>query len=913
MTDRTVKVSLIAQVTGFVQGMEKAAAATKATGTEAEKLAQKKDAFNQLGNAALAMGAVAAAGVAIAIKKFADWDAQMAQVQTLSHATADDMDKLRDASLNMGQAIGFSATEVADAETELVKAGIGVKDMLGGALKGALDLAAAGQINVADATSIAASAMTQFQLKGKDVPHIADLLAAGADKALGSVQDLGQGLKFVGPIASSMGISIEQTVGTLALFAQNGILAEQAGTGLRGVLLSLTSPSALAQKTMDRFGISLYDAQGKFIGVDGAAQQLQDHLGGLDQATRDQALGQIFGNQQITEATILMNGGAKAVDKWTNSVNDQGFAAQQAAGKMDSLNGDIQKLGAAFDTALIKTGSTANDVLRGTVETVTNLVSAFGELPSPVQGSLLAVTAAVAGFGLLAGGALKVIPMISNFRTALDSLGTSMRTVTLAGGAVGLAVTALVTVLGLVAGAQADAKQTASDLADTLDKETGAITKNTRAYAADKLQKDGTIKASAALGLSAKEVVDAYLQQPAALEKARKALSDMKDANSDLRKSIGSGDELSKMSDGALYLEKALGDGAGATKDAKERLQELRDATGDAAQATDENAQSTDAAATSYLDAAKAASGLTDQVSQLIDEVNKANGVGQDAVSANAAYQDALAKVQDTIDKAKQGVDGYSTSLDASTAAGADNIAMFSEQAAKSQAAAQAQLAVDGNTQGYLNTLAAGRQKLIDNIVALGGTAEQAGAVADQVYRIPPQRAVQILADTLAAKNALDDFYARFIEVTKDRVANIIVRSTNPLPNNGPTARPGAATGGAIYGPGGPRDDTAGLFRLSNGEHVLTASDVDAMGGQRAVYQFRSNLHRGFADGGSVAPTYVPASSFRTATTVNVPTPQFTVVVRSKGGIDLLKYVDVQLEQQQRSDGLTQVMGRQVR
>jgi 23S rRNA pseudoU1915 N3-methylase RlmH len=97
MTDRTVKVSLIAQVTGYIQGMEKAAAATKATGTEAEKLAQKKEAFNQLGNAALAMGAVAAAGVAIAIKKFADWDAQMSQVQTLSHATADDMDKLRDA------------------------------------------------------------------------------------------------------------------------------------------------------------------------------------------------------------------------------------------------------------------------------------------------------------------------------------------------------------------------------------------------------------------------------------------------------------------------------------------------------------------------------------------------------------------------------------------------------------------------------------------------------------------------------------------------------------------------------------------------------------------------------------------------------------------------------------------------
>jgi TP901 family phage tail tape measure protein len=128
--------------------------------------------------------------------------------------------------------------------------------------------------------------MTQFKLSGKDVPHIADLLAAGADKALGSVQDLGQGLKFVGPVAESMGISLEQTVGTLSLFAQNGILAEQAGTGLRGVLLSLTSPSKIASDEMKKYGINLYDAKGKFIGIERCRAAAEGGLGGLDQATR---------------------------------------------------------------------------------------------------------------------------------------------------------------------------------------------------------------------------------------------------------------------------------------------------------------------------------------------------------------------------------------------------------------------------------------------------------------------------------------------------------------------------------------------------------------------------------------------------------------------------------------------------
>jgi TP901 family phage tail tape measure protein len=782
MTDRTVKVSLVAQVSGYIQGMEKAARATKETGTEAEKLAQKKEAFNQLGNAALAMGAVAAAGVAIAIKKFADWDAQMSQVQTLSHATADDMDKLRAASLSMGQAIGFSATEVADAETELVKAGISVKDMLGGALAGALDLAAAGQINVADATSIAASAMTQFQLKGKDVPHIADLLAAGADKALGSVSDLGQGLKFVGPVAQSMGISIEETVGTLSLFAQNGILAEQAGTGLRGVLLSLTSPSKLASDVMQKYGINLYDAQGKFIGVNGAAQQLKNGLGGLDEATRNQALGQIFGNAQITEATILMNGGAKAVDKWTKAVDDQGFAAEQARGKMDNLNGDLSKLAAAFDSALIKTGSSANDVLRGTVQGATALAKAFGDLPGPAQGVILATGALVAGVGLLGGGVLKVVPMLGNFRTALDVLGTSMRTVGIAGGAVGLAITGLVAIVAAVATSQAEAQQRTDDFTASLDQNTGAITKNTRAVAAKQLHDNGSIAAANKLGISLKTITDASLGNAKAMDELNQKQDEFNKTKQEaIAAGKGDSNEIQNQIGSWTVLKSGVGATSESLKNAKRDIKNTNEALGEGADAADENTDSVKAAGQAYLDASGQVNGLKDQVSQLTDEVNKANGVGQDAVSANASYQDALAKVQDTIDKAKKGVDGYSTSLDESTAAGADNVAMFADQAAKSQAAAQAQLAVDGNTQGYLDTLTAGRQKLIDNIVALGGTADAAKSVADKVYSIPTDpRVVKILADTLAAKNALDNFYARFIEVTKARVATITVNATNP-------------------------------------------------------------------------------------------------------------------------------------
>jgi hypothetical protein len=145
VADRTTKVTLTAEISNYVAGMAKAAQSTSALGNEAQRLAQHKESISTLGTGLLAIGAVAAVGVGLAVRAFSEFDAKMSQVKTLSHATGDEMNQLTTAALNMGQAIGFSASQVADAEIELVKAGISVKDIIGGALQGALLLASAGR------------------------------------------------------------------------------------------------------------------------------------------------------------------------------------------------------------------------------------------------------------------------------------------------------------------------------------------------------------------------------------------------------------------------------------------------------------------------------------------------------------------------------------------------------------------------------------------------------------------------------------------------------------------------------------------------------------------------------------------------------------------------------------------------
>jgi TP901 family phage tail tape measure protein len=109
--------------------------------------------------------------------------------------------------------------------------------------------------------------MTQFSLNGSQLPHVADLLAAGAGKAMGSVEDMGQALNQAGLLASSTGISIEETTGALAAFASAGLIGSDAGTSFKTMLQQLQNPSKESAELMAELGINAYDAQGNFVGL----------------------------------------------------------------------------------------------------------------------------------------------------------------------------------------------------------------------------------------------------------------------------------------------------------------------------------------------------------------------------------------------------------------------------------------------------------------------------------------------------------------------------------------------------------------------------------------------------------------------------------------------------------------------
>lgn len=849
MVDRTVKVNLTASYQAFVDGMNKAAKATRDLGTEGEKLAQMREAYDGIAAGATLMGSLIAAGVGVAISKFAEFDAAMSSVQAATHESTSNMGLLRNAAIDAGASTVFSATEAAGAIEELAKAGVSTADIMAGGLAGSLDLAAAGGLGVARAAEVTSTALNQFSLDGNQAGHVADVLAAGAGKAMGSVDDLANGLKFVGPVAASMGVSLEETTGVLALFAQQGIIGEQAGTSLRGVLSSLTAPSGAASKEIERLGLNLYGTNGQFLGMENAAGELAKAYTGMDDASRQASLGVIFGRETITAATALYKAGATGVQEWSDKVNDSGYAAETARMRLDNLKGDLEGLGGAMDSALIETGSAANDTLRAIVQSLTFLTSGYSELSGPVQAATLAIGVGTSAVLLFGGTAVATVPRVLQWKAAVDASGISLGSLALKAGVAGLAVAGLTTVVGYIISEQAKAQAAAEAYADTLDDVSGQVTASTREMAKEALavekswlgfSRGSAYDAAEKLSLDLDTVTDAASGSVDALE----ALSSvLKAGQGDTQEAARLADELglsltevSSLS--TLVSTSVLGE-ARSLEVAMKMAQQKQ-------QVQEEGIPVTQSAADAYLEAASGVTDLSNSLDQLIDQIMEANGIGQDAITANIDYQNALAGVDEAIQKARDGVDGYALTLDTGTQAGRNNKDMLVDLSKQAQDAALAQYKLDGDTANYRATLENSRQALMDRAQQLGYNADQAGALADEIFRIPSSTEWKVIAETQQAMNRAEAFRNLWENIRNRTVTLTMIGSTQL--NGGTAPRVGPLLDG--YG-----SENGNMFDYSNG---LRQMQFENGGGvDTGIYRGTAAAIHKFAEKDTIWESYI--------------------------------------------------------
>lgn len=377
-----------------------------------------------------------------AVETAGEFNQTMNMVQAMSGASAQEIEKLRQKAIQVGGDTKFSANESAAALLELSKAGISNDDIINGVLDSTMKLATVGEMGLAESATVATNAMNTFGLSAQDTDSIVVALAGAANASTADVSSLAQGLGNCGAVANSVGWSINDVCGALALFEDNGIHGAEAGTQLKSMLMKLIDPSDQAAATMKQYGIEVYDSNGKMKSFGEIAEQLQTKLSGLSDEERNAALANIFGTYAVQGATIAFNNGKDTIDKYTKATYDANAANDMMNAAMSDIPGALERMSGSIETMLMAIGNALAPVVIAVADFIGMLADAFTSLPAPVQTVIAAILAVIAAIGplLLIGGT--VLSMISTIMLAAQ------------GGALAIVGSALATVgpiLGIVA------------------------------------------------------------------------------------------------------------------------------------------------------------------------------------------------------------------------------------------------------------------------------------------------------------------------------------------------------------------------------------------------------------------------------------------------------------------------------
>lgn len=407
----------------FFQGLKQGGAAISGLGDKLMTLGTRITATE------IALGGLFARSV---ISEAEEYGNAISMVGGYLELSGQQLDEMSDLALYWGKETQFSATEAADAMSELAKGGMTDAQIKGGALEATMQLAAAGGISMADAATVAVNAIKVFDLSAEDATDVADALAGAANKSTAEIGTLAQAFRYVSGWAGLADYSINDVSGALGLLADHGLQAEMAGTGLRNFMQRLGAPTDKARAYLEQYGVEVYDASGKMKRLTSLVDELNDAFKDLDDAERNEVLNNIFGARALPAAIALMEAGSDELSEYILATEKEGYALDMMQARMGDLGWALEYLRGEFETAQVNLGGALTPMLIDAAEAAENLLSAFNSLSREEQfewATRLLKIAAIGPSLLAVGAAMKVIGGamvgISRVAVAIKTLGTA--------------------------------------------------------------------------------------------------------------------------------------------------------------------------------------------------------------------------------------------------------------------------------------------------------------------------------------------------------------------------------------------------------------------------------------------------------------------------------------------------------
>lgn len=369
-------------------------------------------------------------GFTVATKAASDFTTQIGEIgplltngQAITAEYKQQLEQMGESSKQWAKDYGVSTTEINQGLAEVVRKGYDANQTMG-VMPAILDATKASGDAFNDVMNVSTEVISQFNLKGKDyettvqnATRVTDSLTYVANATSAGFTDLGLAMSYVGPVANSLNMSVEETAAAIGLLSDAGIGGEKAGTALRGALTRLLKPSDQNIAGFEQLGISVDAFKEGTLTLPDILDKIKTNTQGWTDAQRTSAIALAFGTESQSAMNVLVNQGGDALRNLTSETESASGATKKIADSMKDLPANkVARFKESLNVLAITFGEKLLPLVTPWIEKATDMVNSFSELDDATQNNIVkwGLMAAAAGPALkLLGGGISTIGSVT--------------------------------------------------------------------------------------------------------------------------------------------------------------------------------------------------------------------------------------------------------------------------------------------------------------------------------------------------------------------------------------------------------------------------------------------------------------------------------------------------------------------
>ncbi|MFC9085362.1 phage tail tape measure protein [Nocardiopsis dassonvillei] len=808
-----------------------------------DRAAARAAAWEQAGQVMATAGATAALGLGLAAAAAIEWESAWTGVEKVLQATPEQVALLEQQFRELAKVLPASHTEIAEVAAAAAQLGVASEHLVG-FTNTALALGVATNISSQDAAMGLARLSTIMGVSFGDIDQMgSSLVELGNNFAATEDEILQMSLRLAG-VGTQVGLSSGEVMGLATGFAAVGIQAELGGGAFSRALGRMQAAVLEGGRRLENFatiaGVSADEFSDAFLNRPQDAivmflrglNDLNESGGSVYSTLQQLGLGGTEIADVMGRASAAWQTVADAMETGNTGFEEGNALLEEAVARYSTTESQVKMARNALNDLAIDIGNNLLPMLGEAASGFTSWMTLFQSMPDSAQGAITAVGGTAAAAALAAGAFLMGVPRVAEFRGALDQMGPRTQAVgrglssvaSFLGGPWGVALAVGTIALGVWADKKAEAAQRTQDFANALRMDTGELGANTQQVLANIIAKDDLLALGEQFGLNTETIVQAMLGEEEAIRAVEAALED--ESTAYVRAADGGTTAANERARAARDLQEAIFGTNEQLDEARAQHEAESEVMAVATEGTQGLAAATDGLTGSQALLGEQIAGSAGEVRDLKAALDELTQSSVDATTAEIGFLDAVERASDAI--ATNG-----TGLDLNTESGRRNMEALLGLRDRSNEYTSSVWQNTGSVESTIETHERGREEFLRMAERMGATAEEAKDLADEYLGIPDEIKTEI-------------------EVSAE--GRWWMRGGDPGVAPAGSQSAFYASGGAVSGPGTETSDSIPAW-LSTGEHVLTAAEVRALGGQDQVYAMRSLIRQGalkFARGGAV-------------------------------------------------------------